>query len=57
MEIKDYVNKALPQGKVLTTVKVDKPLYDKILELKGSVSMTKLVEALLRRFVDENKNL
>lgn len=42
-------------AKIITSVKIDHDLYRQIYEIKGAISMTKLIEALLKRFVEENK--
>lgn len=42
------------KARIITSVKLDREIYDRAYTLKGHISMTKLIEGLLKRFVEEN---
>jgi len=55
-DLKKYISeKPKAIARIITSVKLNKEIFDAAYALKGHMSFTKLIEALLKRFIDENK--
>ena len=55
-DLKKYIaEKPKAISRIITSVKLSTEIYNAAYALKGHMSFTKLLETLLKRFIDENK--